>query len=242
MRSMVSFRTFCSNERVTVSNADGHESASGPKASSTETVETTETAGNGGTSTDSGSEVEKMAQMIREREEALKESRDRTLRLLAEMENVRAIARRDVEGARKYGISTFARELLDVADNLTRALESVPREALNKTEGTTGEQARDSQSLLRALCEGVGATEIEMQRVFRKFGIERYGALGDRFDPEMHQAMFEASEPGTDTTTEPAPKDKPVMEDGSVMHILKMGYKIHDRVLRPAEVGVLRKK
>lgn len=165
--------------------------------------------------------------------------REKTVRLLADMENVRAIAKRDVESARKYGVSSFARELLDVADNLSRAMQSVPEEQ---------RRDHDANPLLASLCEGVTATESSMQQAMRKHGIVRYGAEGERFNPEMHQAMFEAPPPSTPPPTAADPADgsgsdaqAPAQwQDGTVMHVMKPGYMIHDRVLRPAEVGVVK--
>ncbi len=135
---------------------------------------------------------------------------EKLLRALAEMENVRAIARRDVAQAREYGIAGFARGMLGVADNLGLALRAVP----------DGAAAEDEA--LRGLLVGVEATERELVKVLAQNGVHRFGEVGDAFDPERYQALFEA----------------PGGVQGEVVEVAKVGYSIGERVLRPAEVGV----
>lgn len=161
------------------------------------------------------SKLEELTTLLAEKEEKIVELNDRTLRVLAEMENVRTIARRDVDNARKYGIMGFAKGLLGVADNLGLALNSI------KPEEVEGD---DSDSHLKGLYMGVKATESELLKVFAQQGIIPFGAANDKFDPELHQAMYEAPVEGT--------------EPGTVLDVTKVGYRIGDRVLRPAEVGV----
>jgi len=201
---------------------------------------------------DAQERVQRLEGLLQEKEQEIATLRDRAIRLLAEMENVRMIARRDVEAARKYSISSFAKELLDVADNLNRALAAVPRQQLevssssNSTGAGGAVSAAESAklaSLLTALYEGVSATERELQRTLQKFGIERYGEIGEPFNPEVHQAVFEAPAPVADSATSEqsgAAKPSPSLPDGAILHVLKAGYRIHDRVLRPAEVGVVK--
>jgi molecular chaperone GrpE len=138
--------------------------------------------------------------------------KDQLLRAMAETENTRRRAQRDREDAQKYGISSFAREMLSVADNLHRALEAIPQEALAKDEA------------LKTLYDGVAATERQLEAAFEKQAIKRIWPEGERFDSNQHQAMFEV--PGS---------DKPA---GTVVQVLQAGYMIHDRLLRPALVGV----
>lgn len=156
--------------------------------------------------------VDAAAAALEEKDAAIAALNDRVLRGLAEMENVRAIARRDVAQAHEFGVAKFARGLLDVADNLGLALRAVPPEEL----GAGG--------VLHALHQGVEATERELQKVLRQHGVEKFGEKGDVFDPNKHQALFEA--PTAD------------VEPGTVLDVTKTGYIIKDRVLRPAEVGV----
>jgi molecular chaperone GrpE len=149
---------------------------------------------------------------LAKKDSAIAELNDRALRALAEMENVRAIARRDVVHAREFGITAFARGLLVVADNLGLALNAVPDENLKK------------DMHLEALHTGVKATESELLKVFRQNGVEQFGSVGETFDPNRHDALYEA----------PSDTAKP----GTIVDVAKVGYAIGDRVLRPAEVGV----
>ncbi|HTZ78010.1 MAG TPA: nucleotide exchange factor GrpE [Stellaceae bacterium] len=141
----------------------------------------------------------------------LADLRDRLLRALAEVENVRRRADRERGDAAKYGVTQFARDLLEPFDNLRRAVESVP-------EG----QVRDELS--RNLLTGVAATERALLAAFERHGIRRIDPKGERFDPNFHQAIFEAERTG-----------KPA---GTVVEVLQPGYVLHDRLLRPAMVGV----
>jgi len=151
-----------------------------------------------------------------ERVEAEKaEAQDRGIRLVAEMENLRKRTARDVVDARQYSIAAFAREMLAVSDNLRRALDALPAEA---------RQAGDAGLL--ALIEGVELTERSMLQALEKHGVKRISPIGERFDPNFHQAMFEIQDPETPSNT--------------VLQVVQDGYVIGDRVLRPALVGVSR--
>ena len=136
--------------------------------------------------------------------------KDKYIRAMAEMENLRKRATRDVEDARRFAVTGFARELLDVADNLERALNSI-----NKDED--GGQ-------LKTLCEGIEMVQNQLQQVFGKFKIEQTNPeLGEKFNPELHQAMFEMPT-----------EEYPV---GTVAQVMQPGYVIAGRLLRPAMVG-----
>jgi len=138
------------------------------------------------------------------------------LRLLAEMENVRMIAKRDVEQAKAYALQGFAKRLLDVADNLSRAVSSVPAEAREKREGI---------EVFHVLYQGITATEKEMLKTLAGAGIERFGKAGEKFDPHRHEAMLQV----------PATGEAP---ENTVATLLKPGFTLKDRVLRPAQVAV----
>ncbi|WP_119460741.1 nucleotide exchange factor GrpE [Rhodospirillaceae bacterium SYSU D60014] len=138
--------------------------------------------------------------------------KDQLLRALAETENVRRRAQRDREDASKFAVTGFAKDLLPVADNLRRALESLPAEAIEENE------------LLKTLSEGVEMTERQLQAAFERHNIRKIEPLGEKFDSNLHQAMFEV--PGSG---EPA---------GTVVQLLQSGYLLNDRLLRPAMVGV----
>jgi molecular chaperone GrpE len=144
------------------------------------------------------------------------ELHDGRLRALAELENVRRIAQRDVDIARVYSIQKFAKQLLDVSDNLQRALDSVPED---KRGGASEEAA-----LLALICTGVDGTRRELSKIFASYEITEFGAPGDKFDPNVHEAMFQV--PAT-----------PQIPAGHISAVLKAGYRFKDRVLRPAQVG-----
>jgi len=144
-------------------------------------------------------------------ESELAEAKDRLLRALAETENVRRRAQREREDAAKYGAANLAKDLINVADNLRRALASVP-------EG----QMKDD--LTRTLLQGVDATERELLAAFERHGIRRIDPLGERFDHNFHQAIMEIENSG--------------QPGGTVVQVLQPGYAMHDRLLRPAMVGV----
>jgi len=139
------------------------------------------------------------------------ELKDKLLRAVAEAENVRRRVQREKDEAVRYSVSGFAKELLTVADNLARALTSAP-----------DEQVRDEPT--RNLLAGVAATQRELQSVLERHGIRRISPKGERFDHNFHQAIFEAENTG-----------KPA---GTVVEVLQDGYVQHDRLLRPAMVGV----
>lgn len=140
--------------------------------------------------------------------------KDRLLRALAETENVRRRAERDLGDARQYAVSRFARDLLPVADNMERAMASVHTEA-HRGEG-----------LVKALIEGVELTGKELQRVLERHGVRKLAPVGERFDPHFHEALFEVPDPA--------------VPDGTVSQVVEPGYAIGTRPLRPAKVGVAR--
>ena len=139
--------------------------------------------------------------------------KDQALRAAAEAENVRRRAAREKADASKYGISNLARDLLSVPDNLARAIDSVSEEA-----------QRAGGETLQTLMEGVKLTQKELLQVLERHGIQPIHPEGEKFDPNFHQAMFEA--PGTG------------QPDGTVVQVVQTGYLIGERLLRPAMVGV----
>jgi molecular chaperone GrpE len=141
------------------------------------------------------------------------DARDKMLRTLAEMENLRKRTAREVSDARTYGISGFARDVLDIADNLQRALDAVPAEA---------RAAADPG--LKALIEGVELTERSLHNALEKNGVRKFDPAGEKFDPNVHQAMYEIPDPSV-----PA---------GTIAQVIQSGYMIGERVLRPALVAV----
>src|SRR5947199_4568718 len=139
--------------------------------------------------------------------------KDRLLRTLAEMENLRRGTEREVADARAYGVTNFARDILAVADNMERALKALDDEIREKADAG-----------VKALLDGVELTERELINVMEKHGVRKIEPQGQKFDPNLHQAMFEIPD-----TSVPA---------GTVVQIMQPGYTIGERVLRPALVGV----
>jgi molecular chaperone GrpE len=141
------------------------------------------------------------------------ELKDRLLRTLAEMENLRRRTEREVADARLYGVTNFARDIVGVADSMERAMKAL--------DDGLREKADDG---VKALLDGVELTERELLKVLEKHGVTKLEPEGQKFDPNMHQAMFEMPDPSV-----PA---------GMVTQVVQPGYKIGERVLRPAMVGV----
>jgi len=141
------------------------------------------------------------------------EARDKVLRTLAEMENLRKRTAKEVADARAYGITGFARDVLDIADNLQRALDAVPAE--------TRESA---DPMLKALIEGVELTERSLLNALEKNGVRKFDPQGEKFDPNFQQAMYEVPDAS--------------VPQGTVVQVVQAGYTIGDRVLRPALVGI----
>jgi molecular chaperone GrpE len=147
--------------------------------------------------------------------EAAAEFKDKLLRTLAEMENLRKRTEREVADARAYGVTGFARDVLAVADNMHRALE------------TLGPELRaQADAKLTALIEGVELTERELMKVLEKNGVTKFSPQGEKFDPNVHQAMYEVQ----DSNVPP----------GHVAQVIQAGYMLGDRVLRPALVAVVK--
>lgn len=141
--------------------------------------------------------------------------KDQALRALAEAENTRRRAERDVQETSKYAVTGFARDLVSVLENLQRAVESIPP------------QVRAEQPAVANLAVGVEMTLKELLTAFEKQGIKRIDPLGQKFDHNFHQAVAQMVSPDA--------------EEGTVVQVLQAGYTIHDRLLRPAMVGVAMK-
>jgi molecular chaperone GrpE len=153
------------------------------------------------------------AEQVKAALEAAADFKDKMLRGLADMENLRRRTEREVADARQYGITNFARDVLQVADNMHRALDAI------------GDELRaSSDAKVKALVEGVDLTERELMKVLEKNGVKMFSPLGEKFDPNFHQAMYEVA----DGTAAP----------GTVAQVIQAGYRIGDRVLRPAMVAV----
>ena len=152
---------------------------------------------------------------IEELQEKINQLEDQFRRSVAEQENIRMIARNDIEKAKQFSIKSFAKSLLEVADNLQRAMDSVPAEDL------------ESNAQLQVLYQGIEMTNSEMTKAFASNGIQKYcDKPGDKFDPNLHNALMQYPDPDSEPDT--------------VGQVIKAGYTLNDRVLRPAEVGVVK--
>ncbi len=145
--------------------------------------------------------------------EAAADFKDKHLRVLAEMENLRRRTEREVADARVYGVTGFARDVLAVADNMHRALGTLEDELV-----------ATADPKMKALIEGVELTERELMKVLEKYGVKKFSPAGEKFDPNVHQAMYEVQS-----------EDLP---PGHVAQVVQAGYMLGDRVLRPAMVAV----
>jgi molecular chaperone GrpE len=141
------------------------------------------------------------------------ELKDRLLRTLAEMENLRRRTEREVADTRLYAVANFARDLLGVADNMQRALDTLNADFRDQAD-----------PVVKSHIEGVEITERELIKVMEKHGVRKFDPQGQKFDPNLHQAMLEIPDPS--------------VPNGTVVQVMQAGYMIADRVLRPALVGV----
>jgi len=160
----------------------------------------------------------KYSQLIAEKatlEDKVKDLDDKYKRSLAENENIRKRLTRQIEDAKSFGIQGFCKDLLEVADILGKATESVPAVELN-----------NRNPHLKNLFEGLTMTDSQLQKVFQRHGLKQINPLGEKFDPNRHEALFEDIK-----------ADK---EAGTVSIVTKIGYKLHERTIRPALVGVVK--
>lgn len=155
-------------------------------------------------------EVEEEVTPLSVAEDEINDLRDKLLRAIAETQNVRRRAEKEKNDAASYSVTKFARDILAVGDSLSRALESLPEDA-------------DIPDNLKNLIDGVKMTDRELHNIFERQGIHKIDPKGDAFDHNLHQAMFES------------PTEDP---DGTIIQVMQVGYKIKDRLLRPAMVGI----
>lgn len=139
--------------------------------------------------------------------------KDKMLRTLADMENLRRRTEKEMADARTYAVAQFAQDMLTVTDNLRRALDSV-----------TEESRQTADTGLKSMLEGVELTERDLLKTLERHHIRKIDPKGERFDPNLHQAMFEAEDPA--------------LPAGTVTQVVQSGFVIGERLLRPALVGV----
>ena len=163
------------------------------------------------------------AEQVAKLQKEIKELKDQVLRSYAEEENVRRIAKKDVESARQYANQSFAKAMLEISDNLERALEAVPKQL--KDDLKAGKSEPLPANLAKELVVGIEMTEKGLQKTFSSFGVMKFGAVGDAFDPSLHDALFQGP--------------NPALSNNSISAVLKTGYKLKDRVIRAAQVGTV---
>ncbi|KAJ3318384.1 GrpE protein, mitochondrial [Boothiomyces sp. JEL0866] len=160
---------------------------------------------------------EDLQELLKKKDHEIAELKDLYRRALADAENVRIRTRKEIQDKEAYAIQKFAKDLLDTADVLTLALNAVP-------ENERGENKLNPE--LGKLYTGVELTRKELWKVFQQYGITHYDPLGEKFDYNLHTALFQSVVEGK--------------EPGTIIHVDKIGYKIKDRILRPANVGVVK--
>ncbi|XP_059277307.1 grpE protein homolog 2, mitochondrial-like isoform X1 [Lycium ferocissimum] len=165
--------------------------------------------------------VAEKEELLKMKEDEFQKMKDKALRSYAEMENVMNRAKREAENSKKFAIQNFVKALLDVADNMSRA-SSIVKESFSKIDESN--DTAGAVPLLKTLLEGVEMTDKQLSEVFKKFGVGKYDPTNEEFDPNKHNAVFQV----------PDPKKAA----GMVAVCLKSGYTLHDRIIRPAEVGV----
>ncbi|TNE39365.1 MAG: nucleotide exchange factor GrpE [Alphaproteobacteria bacterium] len=173
------------------------------KSNATETPE--------GATTEAAAAESEQEKVIAAQAAEIADLKDKLLRAMAEVENMRRRAEREKQDAHTYAVTKFARDVLSVSDNLRRAIESIPAEARENT-------------AVKNVLPGIEMTEAELMNILGKYNIRKIEAEGQKFDPNLHQAMYEIE----NTTVEP----------GTVLHVTQSGFTIADRLLRPAMVGV----
>lgn len=207
-----SFDDFSSIRKFsTKPETEASESTSAPEGEAPPAADASENANDDATMP--APETEKIAEL----EQQVKDLKDNLLRSLAEQENTRRIAKRDVEQARSFAISSFAKSLLDTSDNLSRALDAVPEDLRHD---------HDNHPVLANLYEGITMTDDGLTKAFAKNKLIKFGAVGEKFDPNKHEALFEYPDPN--------------VEAGNIGQVMKTGFSLNDRVIRPAEVGVVK--
>ncbi|KAK3839226.1 MAG: co-chaperone GrpE [Linnemannia elongata] len=150
------------------------------------------------------------------KDKQLAEVKDRLLRTLADMENLRQRTAKEVANTKDYAIQKFAKDLLDTADILNMAIKNVPQDEIAES---------STNAHLKSLHTGVAMTRDELLKTFKRYGVESFDPMNEKFDPNLHQANFQVPMPGK--------------EPGTVFDVQKIGFMIKGRVLRPAQVGVV---
>ncbi|CAO3599566.1 unnamed protein product [Absidia cylindrospora] len=168
---------------------------------------------------------EELKSQLVEKDKKIAELKDAYIRCLADQENIRERSRKELASAKDFAIQKFAKDLLDTVDILNMALTSVPETLRTKESAEAAAATVNMADQLSNLYTGVSMTEVELVKTLGRHGVERHNPNGEVFDPNLHQALFQAPMP-----------DK---EAGTIFAVQKHGYTIKGRVLRPAQVGVV---
>ena len=163
---------------------------------------------------DTKTDNKKQNELVENLRDEIEQLKDEKLRLLADMENLRKRSDRDRMDSIRYGSINFARDILSTSDNLSRALDAIPKDA------------RKTETMIN-LINGLGMVQREFTLILKKHGIKKIDALNQRFDHNLHQAMMEI--------------ESEKVEEGLVIQEIQSGYTMHDRLLRPSMVGVAKK-
>ncbi|MCO5567880.1 hypothetical protein L7F22_021576 [Adiantum nelumboides] len=163
--------------------------------------------------------------LLKEKDKEVVQAKQQVLTHLAEVENVRGRTRRDAESIKQHAMETFATDLLDMADNLSRAAASVPENVRNESSDA---DLSTNAKLLKSLLVGVDMTQKQLMKVFNKFGVQKYDPIGETYDPQSHLAITEVQ----DETKEPQ----------TIVNIVKSGYFFKEKLIRPAEVDIVKKR
>lgn len=204
------FRGFSTKPEEEVNKQDGQSSEGEAAENNNASEESTDNEA-------SAADADASSKVVADLETQIKDLKDNLLRSLAEQENTRRIAQRDVANAKNFAISSFAKSLLDTSDNLSRALDAVPEDLRHDHE---------NHPVLANLYEGIVMTETGLTKAFEKNGLIKFGKKGEKFDPNLHEALFEYPDPEG--------------EAGNIGQVMKVGFMLNKRVVRPAEVGVVK--
>ncbi|EGD74024.1 hypothetical protein PTSG_05721 [Salpingoeca rosetta] len=216
----ISFKSFMgSNDKQEESKADDNKSETTQAQEQQQQAQGQEGASAQDAASEADPHVTELEQQLKTAQEEAKDLKEKYLRALAEMENVRERARHQVEDAKHYGIQKFAKDMLEIADVLQLALDNVPQDA--KEHG-------DAQAL-RDLNDGLQTTNKLLHNIFERHQLHLLNPVGEKFDPNHHDALFEVP-PSDDATS------------GTVAVVTKAGYSLNGRTIRPAQVGVVAKK
>ena len=206
----------------------------GSESSSPSSLGNTHTASKTGKESASPEAAAAASKQSKEMEDKIKQIQDAYLQAIADMDNLRARTKKEVDNATAFGIQKFSKDIISVLDVLEMALDSVPKAYVTAPAETCAEDSRTSQpsehehrralDALSNLCQGLTMTIAEMNQVLKRHGIETFSPLHQKFDANMHNALFQV----------PTSEHEP----GTVIAVQKKGYLLHGRLLRPAAVGV----